>query len=510
MRTNSNSRTKNAVLAVGSGLGGNVLSLLFTLVYRVVFLRVLTREYLGISGVFTNILSILSIAELGIGQSITYRLYKPFQSGDAHSSAALLQLFKRAHRIIFAVIMALGTAMLPFLKYLIDFDEIPGDVSIYAVYMLFVFESASAYLFTYKKCLLNVNQEMYISNLLDTGVAFLSTVLKIVLLLTTGRFEAVLVTGITVSLVSNVLICRRITRANADVFKLQDRLSCEETRQILHDTMPLSLAKVGGTVLSSTDNILMSVFVSLSAVGMYANYSTIVDGVKTVVFKFFNSYQPTIANFIANNPKNETGRLYGRLLFANMWLSSVTSICLYALINPFITIWLDASYTLDRLTVAVICIQYFIVSSRALNMAYIDASGLFVRDKWRPCIEAAINLLTSVILVRRIGMAGVFLGTCISELTTCYWREYYILYRDGVIADIRRFVLQIAGWIMSTVVLAVPAERVWTYIEPSWTSWVVMACALFAGINLLYALILRKTDGYRYMKGMIEKIRRHR
>ena len=500
MRINRNSHTKNALLAAGSGIGTQLLGNLFSFIYRTVFLTVLSKEYLGISGVFTNVLQIFSLTELGLGQAIVFRLYEPFQKGDVRRSAALIKFFRTAYRMVFLAVLVLGAALAPFLRYLVKASEIPADVDLYLIYALFVADNACTYLFSYKRCILNVNQEMYRDNAVTALTNILVSLARIVALLLTKRFEAVVVAGTLVTLAVNAVVCRRITRENEEVFACPDVLNKQDRQVLVRDSLAVFMHKIGGTVVTSTDNLILSAFVSLSAVDIYSNYSLLVGTLSVIVNKCFYTYEATIANCLGSWSREQIGGLFDKLSFANAWISAVFTVCLYALINPFITLWLGSSFVFSLPVVIVICTQFYIAATRNARTAFIDASGLFVKDRVRPLIEAVINLLVSIILVKRIGIAGVFVGTCVSQLLTCYWREFYLLKQAQILQHLGKCLRDWTVWLLLTLGLCWSAAKLWEVLPLSWLTWLGTALLLFLTVNAFFALLFRKRREYRELK----------
>lgn len=504
MNFNEDSRQKNALLASASGVIEQVLSIVVLFVYRTIFLYVLSKEYLGIEGLFTNILQLFSLAELGIGSAILFRMYKPFAERDVDGISAYVHFYKSVYHGIAIIITLAGACLFPFITSIVDMNEVPADVNIYVVYALFVLQSVSSYLFVYKQAVVLANQRGYIVSIMNSIVIVLSTIAKIVILLITRKYEAVLLGSIVTTVLINWIFSRWITVQYKEVFANTSRLSKNDKKAIVKDTSGLLCHKIGYVVLTSTDNIVLTKMVSLAAVGIYTNYATIMGSVTNLLTKLLSSFIPTIGNFVASYEKEAKEDLYNKLLFVNLWLASLCSICLFVLLNPFIEIWLDETYLLSRFTVIVLCAQFYIKACQSISNAFINGAGLFARDRIRPLIESALNLLISIILAKEIGIAGVFIGTCISSLATCFWREPYLLYKHVFQTKAYRFVKKQISWLVVTCVVGLLAEYVCAWMPINLLGLIGRGLVCAVGVNLAYVLIWYRTSEFKYFWSLVK------
>lgn len=505
MNFNEDSRQKNALLASASGVIEQVVAIVTVFVYRTIFLYVLSKEYLGIEGLFTNILQLFSMAELGIGSAILFRMYKPFAERDVDGISAYVHFYKSVYHGIAIIIAIAGACLFPFITSIVDINEVPSDVNIYVVYALFVLQSVSSYLFVYKQAVVQANQRGYIVSILNSVVTIMTTIAKTVVLLVTRKYELVLLGSIVITILINWIFSRWITSQYKELFKNKSRLSKQEKTEIVKDTSGLLCHKIGYVVLTSTDNIVLTKMVSLAAVGIYTNYATITTAVTTLLSKVLGSFIPTIGNFIASYEKEAKEDLYNKLLFVNLWFTSFCSICLFVLLNPFIEIWLDESYLLSRFTVIVLCAQFYIKGCQTISNAFINGAGLFARDRIRPLIESALNLVISIILAKEIGIAGVFIGTCISSLLTCFWREPYLLYKHVFQTKAYAFVKKQLSWLIVTCAVGLFTEFVCSWMPINLLGLLGRAIVCAIGVNLIYSLIWCKTVEFKYFWGVIKE-----
>lgn len=505
---NEDSRQKNAMMASVFAILEQVFSVASVFIYRTVFLHFLTKEYLGIEGLFTNILQLFSLAELGIGTTILYRMYKPFAEKDVNAISAHVRFYKNVYHGIALLTALIGACLYPFIENIVDASDVPADVNLKLVYVLFVLQSVASYLFVYKQSLIQANQRAYLVSGFTTGLTVLNVVIKIIVLAFTKKYELVLLASIATTILLNWLFSLWITHEYKEFFQNPTRLGKEETMGIVKDTAGLMCHKVGFIVLTSTDNIILSKMVSLAAVGIYTNYATITSAVQMLLTKMLNSFTPTIGNFMVNYEKEAVEDLYKKLLFVNFWFTSFCTVCLYVLLNPFIEIWLDDTFLLSTFTVMVLCAQFYIKSSQTMNEAFINAAGLFTRDRIRPLIESALNLVISIVLAKQIGIAGVFIGTCVSSLLTCYWRQPYLLYKHVFQNSPRHFVINQTLWLALTCLMCFVMQNVCQNFAITIGGFLIRLIVCGLGINAVYLILWHRTTAFRYFLGIVsDKLR---
>lgn len=506
MKFNEDSRQKNAMLASVFAILEQVISVGSVFVYRTFFLSVLTKEYLGIEGLFTNILQLFSLAELGIGTTILYRMYKPFAEKDVDSISAHVRFYKNVYHGIALITATIGLLLFPFIESIVDASDVPSDVNLKLVYALFVLQSVASYLFVYKQSIIQANQRSYLVSSFTTALTVVNVIIKIVVLMVTRKYELVLVVSIVTTILINWAFSLWITHEYKEIFKNQTKLSKEAQKDIIKDTTGLMCHRVGFIVLTSTDNIVLSKMVSLAAVGIYTNYATITAGISMLLTKMLNSFTPTIGNFIVNYEKEAIEDLYKKLIFVNFWFTSFCTVCLYVLLNPFIEIWLrDTSYLLDVFTVMVICAQFYIKSSQTMNEAFINAAGLFTRDRIRPLIESGLNLVISIVLAKEIGIAGVFIGTCVSSLVTCFWRQPYLLYKHVFKSRPTYLVVNQLIWVVLTIIVCWGAQLVCENLPITIVGFILRLLICGIGINVLYLVLWHRSVAYKYFFGIVLK-----
>lgn len=426
---NNKSRITNVKNTSIAGMINQLSKTGMSFIYRTIFLIVLSKEYLGLNGLFTNILQIFSLADLGIGSVIAFRLYNPIRNKNIDEVSALMNFYKLVYRIIFIVIWIVGLSFIPFLSKIVDISSIPIDVNMYLIYILFLTETATSYLFSYKQSLINADQLANITAIFQTICGILSNIIKITVLILSKNYTLTLLLGIATQLILNFIYSQYITYKYKEVFSRNVKLSNLDTINILKDTYAVLCHKIGATVVGGTDSLVLTKYVGLGAVGIYSNYHMIVSSIQSLLSSAIVNITSSVGSYAISASPEENESLYLKMQFIVLWISAFCSICFFVLLNPFVTLWLNESFLLEQWVVLVICIQFYVQTSSSITVTFINATGLFVRDRYRPLIEAILNLSISIILVKKLGIGGVFIGTILSGLLTYYWRTIYLLYK---------------------------------------------------------------------------------
>lgn len=423
------SRTSNSLKNMAFGIGSQMLSILMGFFTRWMFIALLGKEYLGVSGLFTNVLSLLSLANLGFDTAIIYSLYKPLAEGDMVAVKGYMRVYKRVYSIIGVTVFVLGCILMPFLPYLINGEvTIPENINI--IYILFLLQSASSYFFSYKQSLLTASQQNRINSLYHSIFMVLRNLGEMVVLFFFHAYIPTLICIIAFQLAENAWIAGVTDKkfpflTDSSVGKI----SPEQKNALKENVKSLFLYKISGTIISSTDNILISKFQGLASVGLYSNYAYIVDVIRTFLSYIFYSMTASVGNYNATENKEANEKMYYDLFFASFWLYGFTGICLAVLINPFISIWIGDDYLLPNWTVFIIIANYYTAGVQYASTTYREVAGLFKVGKYRPLVAAGINLLVSIALAPTLGISGILLGTIISRLCVYFWYDPYIIHK---------------------------------------------------------------------------------
>jgi O-antigen/teichoic acid export membrane protein len=433
-------RIKNSLNNMFYSLLMQFVSLILSFLNRYVFILVLGATYLGINGLFSNLLSMLNLAELGIGSAIIYALYKPLANKDEENISKLMNYYKRAYTIISFLVLTFGLLLMPFLGFFIK--QQPDIPNFQLIYVLYLFNSAITYLFSYKSSILLADQKNHIiiKNTILINVVFAAV--KILLLYLFKNFILILIFQIATTLLQNIIISSIAQKHYPFLKKYKHSyLDKQQVKSINSNIKALSLHKIGYFIVTSTDNIIISKFIGLIPLGIYSNYVLIVSSVDGLISLITNSISASIGNYIVSEDGNKTYNIFKIAFFANYILTTLCTVILYVTVNPFIKIWIGDNYLLGSFVVNVILIEFYITGMRRITDITKSAAGLFRPDRFVPLIESLINLAASLIFVNFFGIAGVLMGTILSTILTCLWTSPYFLYKIQFKRKLRSFFL---------------------------------------------------------------------
>lgn len=492
------SRIEKSIKNIKFGLIFQLSGLLVSFFTRKVFVLVLTQEYLGLNGTFSSILSMLSLAELGIGSAITFSLYKPLAEQDEGQIAAVMSLFRRAYRAIGIAVALLGCAIAPLLPMIIrDMPDIPH---IYFIYFLFVLNASLSYFYVYKQSLIIADQRRYITTACHFIVTMLLQIGQALVLWFTGNYFAYLWLRIGATLLENLILSRIAARLYPYLEeKKSASLDLRTKKGIIKNTKAMIIHKIASIVVFGTDNLLISYFVSVVAVGLYSNYLMITNMLTSIYGQFFSALTASIGNLGVTGDTRQVLIVFRRINFGGSWLYGFSAVCLAVLLNPFIELWLGADYLFSQGIVCLIAVNFYVTGMRQATMTFREAEGLYWYDRYKAIAESIVNLVISAILAVPFGVAGIFIGTFISTMTTCFWIEPLVLFKYAFRASVKPFFRDYA---VNTLVTALTMAAVWYICEmlpgaglPLFIA--KMAVCAVAG-NLSYLLAYHRREEFQY------------
>ena len=429
------SRTTNTIFNFTSSVGGQLLVMIMNFVVRTFFIRTLGREYLGINGLFSNILSLLSLAELGVGSAILYKLYDPIARDDRHRITVLMNFYRTAYRIIGTAVAAVGLTLIPFLPMLIkNYDSlIELNINPVLIFLLYLLNSVSSYMFlAYKSAIIKAHQKEYIISLISYFVTVAKGVFQILTLLTIRSFEVYVAVSIAFVILQNCIFAFVANRMYPYITeKTDEKLSREETRGIIRDCSALFLYKINTVVLKSTDNIVLSVFKGLGEVGMYSNYYIFYTTIQTLFAKIFNSVSHSLGNLHTTHDVRHEYKIFEVVNLITVILGGTAFAGISAVADEFIRTWLGAEWVIPQPFSFILGLELYTMAIRTALSKYRATMGLFQQARFRPLAGMIINVVLSVALVNVWGISGVLLATVIADWTTFMWFDPIIIHKYG-------------------------------------------------------------------------------
>lgn len=445
------SRTEYSARNTSVAVACRMVAILMGYVTRVVFTHVLSEDYVGLNGLFTDILNVLALSELGVGTAITYSLYKPIANGDIEKQKSLMRLYSVLYKVVGLIVLCVGLLIVPFLGVLIKNQ--PDIDHIVLIYLMYLANSAISYLFIYKLTLIDAHQLVYIGTLYQTIFLVIQDVIQIIILLTTGDFVLFLAVYIVCTIAMNVCISRKADSLYPYLRdKKVEKLPKEESREIFRNIRAMLMHKVGGVVVNNTDNLLLSAMAGIVSVGKYSNYFLLIGSIRQVLEQVFIGITASVGNLGATEDSGRVKKIFETSFFVGQWLYGFATICLFELVSPFVALSFGEKYVFETEIVFVLCLNFYVTGMRKASLVFHDSMGLFWYDRHKSILEALINLGASILLALRFGAMGVFLGTLVSTLTTSTWVEPFVLYKYRLKAPIWTY---FANYFLYAVVLGI-------------------------------------------------------
>lgn len=420
-------RIKNSIKNTAVSIGMQILKLAIMFAVRTIFIYTIGITYLGLDSIFSNILTLLSLSEMGIGSAIMFSMYKPIADNDYEKTASILAFYKKVYMLIGLTILVLGCCFLPFLDKIISSPE-NIDVNIYLVYALFLLNIVAGYFFAYKRAIIVANQKSFIESANRTGFILILSIVQILVLVITKNYIIYLISVIICTVLENISISIIANKMFPYIVGKAIKLDTLTKKTIYKNTFAMFLSKISSTVVSGTDSIILSIYFGITLVGQYSNYVFIIAAIATFLGFFVTSFSASIGNLIAT----EVGRSYDvfkKLRFAFMLANGFAAVCLFVLLNAFIPIWAGAENVLSIWIVLALVFNSFISNERSFIRAFKQGSGYFWNDKYVFLAEAILNIVVSLVLVNFIGILGIVLGTGISSCITGFISEPYVTYK---------------------------------------------------------------------------------
>lgn len=504
---NNKSRIANTSRNMLYALLSQIVTIGLNLVSRAVFVRVLVAEYMGLSGLFSNILGLLALAELGVGSAITYSLYKPIKEDDHEKIKSFMRLYKHVYWAIGIIIFLMGCVLTPFIDSFIK--ERPDVPYLELIFILFVLQTSTTYFFSYKTHFLTATQNDYILQRFKIGFTFVLNVLQITYLFVFREYFGFLILGVSIPFLNNVVASSYVDKKFPYLKEPATPLSKEDLKPIKKNVFALFLYKLSQKLSATIDTLLVSKFLGIIDVAIYYNYHFLLAFADTFFIHILGSITPSLGNLLVTNDNEKKVKVFGTLQFIYYWVGSYLGIGFIVLFNTFIQLWLGEDYLFTQDIVIALAISTTVTNFQRPCSMVRDAGGLFWYGKLRPVASAVINIIASVILVRTIGTIGVVLGTIISKVLTFTWYDPYIVYKHALKDSLTKyFVKYIWHWVLFAA-LALLSDYLFkmTGLVGSFTGLVVGFIIVTIVVNGVFFILYRKSYDFIYLKeNVFEKI----
>jgi len=434
-------RIENSIKNSAVGIASQVVTTIVGLIVRTVFIRQLNSDYLGVNGLFSNILTMLSLAEMGLGSAIVYNMYKPLAEHDEKQLARLLNLYKSAYRVIGVIVAAIGLAIIPFMGFIIK--NPPAVDHLTFIYILFLANTVSSYYFAYKRSLYQADQKQRVIKAIHAIIIITKGIFEILILILSRNYVLYVVIQIAFTFLENLIISIRADKEYDFLKKYKaEVLPKNERKSIFENIKATFLYKFGGVALNGTDNIIISALNGVTDVGLLSNYSLFTTSIDMFLGIVSGSLTGSVGNFIAKEPAERHEKLLNDMTFLHFVMYGLIMVGSVAVLNPIIVIWAGPEYLLGTTVVLVHCLNLYINGMLGPVWTFRSTMGLFVYGKWRPMISAIVNLVVSIALGKMLGLIGVLLGTTVTRVFTNSWYDPYVIYKHGLKKSVGKYYIR--------------------------------------------------------------------
>lgn len=422
------SRTTYSLFNIIFGIINFLVKTIMVFIVRRVFIKTLGLEYLGLNSLFANIITVLSIAEIGIGTAVSQTLYNCYVVNDKEKIGAILGYYKKVNNIIAVIVTAIGCLLIPFLKYFIN-QEIQINISLELIYILTLANVVVSYFFSYRKVIFQTCQRIDVLYNITSVYYIALYIAQIIILYFTRNYLIYLLSNIFITLLENVTVQIFSKKHFADFVCFENqKIDLDTRKNIRGNVASLFYQKIGNTIIFGTDNILISLLIAngIIVLGKYSNYVLITSALITVLHQILNSITASIGNSLVEKDVEYNFKLFNKLNFIYLVLVGFCTIGFITLADNFISILFGENLELNTIDVVLLGISFYLTESRYLVKTYKEAKGIIQQFKFCYIIQAIINLIVSILLGKIIGLTGIILGTIISTIAMPLWSEFYL------------------------------------------------------------------------------------
>ena len=501
----TNMRTSNSIKNIIVSVILGLVVIVANFVMQRYFVQTLGVQLLGLNSLFTNIISMLSVAELGFGSAVIFHLYKPLHENDMSSVSSLMRFYKLSYRSIAAIIAVAAIILAPFIPGIAGNPSV--SVNIYIIYGLFVINCILSYLMSYKRSLLYADQKNYIINIIHLSAIVIFNIVKVIALISTKSFYLFVTISIVMTLAENILI-NRIVNKKYTLTASPKPINKTIKKDIFKQIGGLFFHKIGAFVVMGTDNIIISVALGLQTLGLYSNYQLIQVAIQSLFSQISNAVRASIGNLLVDIGGKKSFTTFLRLQFANQVLSIISVSVFFVASRSLVRMWLGERFVLDTWVVVALSLSLYITLVRSVFGNFKEAAGIFYEDRLAPVVESLVNIVASLALVCIIGLPGVFLGTAISSMILhCYSYPKFVFkglfhksYKEYAIHILINTALAFCAIGSSFII-----SRMITMNNPLLQLIYDGVVAIIVPLFIVW-LVYRNTDEYLYFKKLFTKI----
>lgn len=509
------SRTEYSLLNIITGVGGYFFNTILGFVCRMVFVHCLSADYLGVNGLFTNVLAMLSLAELGVGSAIVYALYKPLAENDESKIASLMKLYSTAYRTIGTLIFIVGLCLMPFIDLIVT--ETPNiNESLYLLYIINLFNSASSYFFSYRSSLLIAAQRNYIVSLISYSVSLVQSIVQMLFLLIFHNYIGYLLIQTLGTLLYNVIVSYVAVKQfpyirNKDVVPLPN----DERKTLFSNIRDLMIYKISSLLVNSTDNILITFFNGLATTGIASNYTLLVNTLNSLLGQIFNGLTASVGNHNASEDSESKYKMFSFLNFMNFWIFGWCGLGILFCSSDMVQLCFGNEYVMSPAIPFVMALNFFSVGMMNAIWTYKHTMGLFHHGRFIQIFTGILNIVFSVLLGNYLGVLGILLATFLARAMTNIWYDPYAVFKYGFRKSPVLYIQRIIKYIIVLFIAGVLCKLSFKFIQGTIvvrTLMKIIICCIIT--NLVFFVSFFKTHEFamlkQYLYRVCKKIAKHK
>ncbi len=501
-------RKKNATRNIIFGTCLKLYQIVVPFLMRTIMIYFMGVQYLGLNSLFTSVLQVLNLAELGVGSAMVYSMYKPVAEHDNNTICALMGLYRKYYRTIGMVVLAAGCVIIPFVPHLIKSD-VPEGINIYVLYVMNLLATVFTYwLYAYKNSILQAYQRNDIVSKVTMITDTIKYILQIFTIVFLKNYYMYVLVLILLQIASNIITAAVVTRMYPE-YRCKGSLPKEEVAQINSRIRDLFTSKIGAVIVNSADTVVISAFLGLTVLAIYQNYFFIISSVIAFIAVVFNSCTAGIGNSIIVETKEKNYNDFKKFTFLIAWIAGFCTVCIVCLMQPFMNIWMNGNekLMLGMSEVVCFCIYFFVYEIQQLLLTYKDAAGMWHEDKYRPLVTALTNLALNIIMVQFFGLYGVLLSTVISIIFIGMPWLFYNLFTVLFKRNAAKYVMRVVYYTVITIVISIITYSVCSLVPFTGIAELIVKLIICIIVpNLLFFATLFKFEEFGQVKTLVKGI----
>lgn len=484
-----------------------ILTYILKFAVRFVFIKNLTIEILGINGLFGNILAMLSFAEIGIGTAIIYSLYKPLAEKDINTVKSLMDLFKKAYRIIGLVIFLFGFLLLPWLHGFIKNGNNIDNLEIY--YLIFLVNTSISYFYSYKVSLLEADQKQYIYSYYHAIFQISLAIVQIILLVVFKNYILYLLSMCIFTFLENYYISKKVDLLYSFLNLKSSINLCGEIKEtIVKNVKAMVIHRFSNTISYYSGNIIISKLIGIAAVGIYSNYILGITVVEALAAQMISATTATVGNLVVLESNEKKIKIFRVMEFIVAWEAMLMSTGIAVLLNDVILLWLGKEYVLEECIAFSFAISFYFRFMRRTILVFRDAYGLYWQDRYKSLADMIINISLSIYLTIQYGIVGVIWGGIISNLLTNFWIEPYVLFKNGFKENnLRKYFFRYFIYLFVSILIIIVIYYIFSLNEYRLIDFIIKLIVLLIVSNLIWYFIFKDTDEFKYILKIVQSRR---